>query len=147
MMTCVSERSGRASTAMRLIDQRPANTSAAMIVSVMNLFVAQMRISFSIMRSLPAHRRLLAVLMGSPSVHLRERRFQPRLGIDEEVRLRDDLFTRGEAAAHFVDLLRLRADRDFTRLERAVAFHDEDDRARAGLQDRGVGSDHDLPRR
>src|SRR5215212_332733 len=116
MMTCVSERSGSASSAMRFIDQRPAKTSAAAIVSVMNWFVAQMRMSFSIMAVFPRAARLLAVLMASRSVHLRERRFQPRLRIDEEVRLRDDFLAGGETAAHFVDLLGLRSDRDLARL-------------------------------
>src|SRR6266508_1417804 len=97
MMTCVSERSGSASSAMRFIDHRPAMTSAAMTVRVMNLFVAQMRISFSIM------------LM--PSAHLRERCFQTRFGIDQKVGLGHDFLSRDQTAAHFVELVRFRSER------------------------------------
>src|SRR5436305_12318603 len=49
MMTCGSERSGRASREMRGVEYKPSITRAATIVRVISLFVAQMRISFSIM--------------------------------------------------------------------------------------------------
>src|SRR5438445_711231 len=49
MMTCVSERSGSASSAIRFIAHTPPNTSAATTVSVANRFVAHQRMSFSTM--------------------------------------------------------------------------------------------------
>src|ERR1043166_3776276 len=47
-MTWGSERSGRASREMVFVDQMPTTTRVAVMVRVMNLFVAQRRMSFSI---------------------------------------------------------------------------------------------------
>src|ERR1044072_7755243 len=101
-MTCVSERSGSASSAMRCIDQKPAKTRAATTVSVVNLLVAQRRMSFSIM------------------AEVRQCGSQPRFGINQERRLCRDLFAGVHAAAGLDELIALRAGHDFARLERTV---------------------------
>src|SRR6266851_3597133 len=86
-ITCVSDKSGRASSAMWLMLQIPPKTSPATMIKTIRRFVAEYRMSFSIIDGLlvlRARLRLLVFLSAHPwhVPHPGDCRFEPRLGID-----------------------------------------------------------------
>src|SRR6266498_1596731 len=104
-MTCVSERSGRASNAMWLIDQAPARIAAPVSASTMNRLRAEKEMIFSIidefsvissqlsvrrLRSMDVCRRrlrrrlLFGGAVGRRRRHPGERGLEPRLRVDQE---------------------------------------------------------------
>src|SRR5512134_391509 len=97
-MTCVSERSGKASRAMLLIDQTPAKIASPVRASTMNRFRAENAMIRSIMAASVAMFRARR-RGGRTRREASEGRLEPRLGVHEEVRLCDDLVARLEALA------------------------------------------------
>src|SRR5262245_39838032 len=131
-MTCVSERSGNASSAMFEMDQMPAKIAALVRTRTMK----RLRAENAMIRSIRA-----GYVNGSGSRgrrsrgrwrrgdHSFERGLEPRLGVDQEVGLSHDGLAGGEAGAHLDVTADLRAGLDLARLEAAVALRDEDDGA------------------
>src|SRR5512144_325624 len=132
-MTCVSERSGRASSAMWLIDQAPRKIAAPVRDRTMNRFRAENEMIFSIMgslsRSMDVHggRLLPRRFAGLRGRHPRQGCLEPRLGVDQEVRLRHDLFPRSDPLPDFPVAVDPRAGLDLARLEAPLPLRNEDD--------------------
>ena len=132
---------------MWLIDQMPAKIAAPVRVSTMNRLRAEKAMIRSIMMApqcLVRQRRRRLVRGGRDAG---ERRLQARLGVDEEVRLRDDILARLDTLTDLIVRIDLGADFHFPGLEAAVSLGDEHDAAGSGGHDRAVGNREDAPKR
>src|SRR4249919_3223660 len=122
MMTCVSVRSGIASSGVRLNACRPKPTPTRTPAIVIARLRAHHPMTRSIIARLPLARR------GA----------QPALGGDEEVAGHDHALAGGDAAEHLVVAAGARAEPDLTRREPAVAEIHEHEPALAGRQNRAL---------
>src|ERR1700693_331621 len=165
-MTCVSERSGSASSAMWLTDQAPAKIAALVSASTMKRLRAEKEMILSIIVLLSV---LVLRLRASRRLGGRERRMrrlycrgraagrrrresgegslEPRFRIDQEIRLGDDIVSRRDPFPNLVVPVHLRARLDRARLEAALALRDENDRSRARRENRAVGHRQDAAER
>src|SRR5689334_20584713 len=145
-MTWVSERSGRASSAMWLMDQTPAKIAAPVSESTTNRFRAENAMMRSIMAaSVPMFRSCWGRRGSRPEAG--ERGLESRLGVHEEVRLRDDLVTRLEAVADFEVASDPGAGLDFAGLQAPAIVCDEDEGPRARRHHRAVRHGQDAAER
>src|SRR6202162_563642 len=147
-MTCVSERSGRASSAMWLTDQAPAKIAAPVTASTMKRLRAEKEMIFSIMGQISVLVLRLRALRrfggrgrglrrfscgrraaGRGRRHSGESSLEPRFRIDQEVRLGDDLVSRRDPPPNLEVPVHLRAPLDRAGLEAALPLRDQDARA------------------
>src|SRR5207247_1429385 len=89
MMTCVSERSGIASTVMFRMDQSPASVAIPTIRNTTNLLWAQRSMILLIMLVLSRFCLMLQVVHPGHT-HPADCRFQFAFGVDEEIARRHD---------------------------------------------------------
>src|SRR5438445_661854 len=109
MMTCVSERSGIASSGMRRMDQTAATMATAARIRTTNL----LRADHSITCSITPPGRGVDDPIGSPLtsrsmlaasvVHALDRRLQTALGIDQKVAAGDNILALGQAVGDFIE--------------------------------------------
>src|SRR6266404_2052128 len=123
MITCVSERSGIASSGMFLTAHVAPTRATTVRISTRNLLAALKAMTRLITRSssawvLRVARRLL---------ERGQSRAEARLGIDEEVGGGHDLFAGGDPAHDLIIAFGRASQRHRARLEPAAALHDEDD--------------------
>src|SRR3989338_197632 len=140
MMTCVSDKSGIASSGMLRAHQTAPSIATTAKISTTNLLWADHSMIFSISplwcrtgcdssgtaRAGSGWGRLLAMLVFSPA-HPLQRGFQATLGVDQEIAAGDNDLTFGDTACDLVVALRLDPDRHITRLKESFAFIDKDD--------------------
>src|ERR1041384_3994871 len=122
-MTCVSERSGRASSGMfRALQYAPTSATATAARTSPRLWAEN-----SMMRR---------IMRASLRRERGERGLQARLGIDQEAGAHHHLLAIVEAGKHLDQIARSVAGGDLARLEAAVAGSHEDHLAVAGVDDR-----------
>src|SRR6188508_3885655 len=121
-MTCVSERSGMASSGVCRIARSPATVATSTSAIVTTRFRAHHVMSRSIMAVLP----------------LGGRGAKPRLGRHEEVARGDHHIPFAKSADDFVPVARLRPQRDLARRQASLADIDEDDPPIARVEDRAL---------
>src|SRR4051794_19374389 len=106
MMTCVSERSGMASSGVRDIDTTP--------------HAATITVATSTRKRLAIDQRMTEAIM-SASLQARGRGLEARLGVDEELAGNHDLLPGRHALANLGHSIRLGADLDIDRREPLLA--------------------------
>src|SRR6266542_964669 len=155
---------------MWLTDQAPARIAAPISASTMKRLRAEKEMILSIIRQLSVlvrrrtgRRRLgfllrrsrrfrgrclrRAMFVTHRSAHAPESSLQPRLGVDQEVRLSDDRVSGRDPLPNLVVPIHLRAGLDLARLEPPIALRHENEGARASREDGAVGHRHDAAER
>src|SRR5436853_2982292 len=128
-ITCVSERSGIASSGVRWNDRIPKPAATRTAITVRTGFRAHQAMSRSITRRLPLLRR----------------RLELALGRDEEIAGGHDDLSGPEAAQHFIVLPRLGAEGHRARREAPIPEVHEDDALVTGVEHRALGNREPLP--
>src|SRR3989338_4249052 len=159
MMTCVSERSGIASSGIFRIAQTDATRANATKIRTRNLLWAENSMSFS---TTPPYRRLgdwptsaaprsglgasLAMLVSSTPNAL-QGRFEAALRIDQEVAAGHDQLTLCDTALNFVKAIRLDAHGHVPRLKHPLPLVDKHDLLGPGVKHGCLRDREDLARR
>src|SRR5437016_3701334 len=88
-----------------------------------------------------------SIMAAASLTHCRDRRFEPRLGIDEEVRVDDDRLAGLDSRSDLEQAVAFQSGLHLAWLELPRRALDENNRARPGLQDRAVGNRDAVPSR
>ncbi len=139
-MTCVSERSGSASTGVRTAERTPAATRNAVAMRTRNRLTTDQRMRAAITWHLPGMRRGGSRRRRSRGRlrhrHVAEHGTQASLRVDEELAAGDHLVAFVQALDDLQRVAQVGAEHHLARLEAAVVLADDGHRAGPGADDR-----------